>query len=145
MNESIIRFIQRQTCATICCIDELGNPYCFSCFYAFKHESGLLYFKSSASSHHAMLMKKNPVIAGTILPDKLNTILVKGLQFEGIALEINHSITGQVSGYYHKKFPLALAVPGEIWSIQINSIKMTDSTKRFGKKISWNRGELLER
>lgn len=145
MNESIIRFIQRQTCATICCIDELGNPYCFSCFYAFNPESGLLYFKSSATSHHATLMKKNPVIAGTIQPDKLNTILVKGVQFEGIVLDPNHSLAGQASRYYHKIHPLALAISGEIWSIQINSIKMTDSTKGFGKKISWNRGELLER
>src|SRR5674476_795832 len=135
MNETIIRFLQRQTCATICCIDEQGKPWCFSCFYAFNREEGLLYFKSSADSYHSVLMKKNPFIAGTILPDKLNTLLVKGVQLDGIVLVSHHTMTGQASGYYHKKHPMSLAIPGEIRTIQISLIKMTDSTKGLGKKL----------
>jgi len=141
MNEIIIQFIQKQTCTTICCVDEQGKPWCFSCFYAFNCKEGLLYFKSSADSHHSALIKKNPFIAGTILPDKLNTLLVKGVQFVGIVLNEHHPLTRQVSGYYHKKHPMALAIPGEIRTIQINRIKMTDSTKVFGEKMTWNRGE----
>ena len=76
MNETIILFLQQQSSATICCVDEQGKPYCFSCFYAFNQQEGLLYFKSSADSHHSVLMKKNPFIAGTVLPDKLNKIIV---------------------------------------------------------------------
>jgi uncharacterized protein YhbP (UPF0306 family) len=34
-----------------------------------------------------------------------------------------------------------LAIPGETRTIQISHIKMTDSTKGFGKKITWNRDE----
>lgn len=78
MNETIIRFLQQQICATICCVDEQGKPWCFSCFYAFNREKKLLYFKSSADSYHSTLMKGNPFISGTILPDKLNRLLVKG-------------------------------------------------------------------
>ena len=103
MNENITRFLQQQTCATICCVDEQGKPYCFSCFYAFNIEKGLLYFKSSIDSHHSVLMKKNPFIAGTVLPDKLNSLLVKGIQFEGIVLDELHLLTKQSSNYYHKK------------------------------------------
>lgn len=141
MNENITRFLQQQTCATICCVDEQGKPYCFSCFYAFNIEEGLLYFKSSADSHHSVLMKKNPCIAGTVLPDKLNSLLVKGIQFEGIVLDELHLLTKQSSNYYHKKHFMALAIPGKTWAIQINRIKMTDSTKGFGKKITWSRDE----
>ena len=141
MNETIIRFLQKQTCATICCVDEQGKPYCFNCFYAFNSEEGLLYFKSSAESYHAALMRIHPFVAGTILPDKLNRILVKGVQFEGIALDAHHPMTRQASGHYHKKYPIALAIAGEIWSIQINQVKMTDSAKGFGKKIAWKRSE----
>ena len=141
MNEKIIQFLQKQTCATICCVDEQGRPYCFSCFYAFNIEKGLLYFKSSIDSHHSVLMKKNPFIAGTVLPDKLNKIIVKGVQFEGIVLDAQYPLTKQASNYYHKKHFLALAIPGETWAIQIDRIKMTDSTKGFGKKITWNRDE----
>ncbi len=101
----------------------------------------MLYFKSSAESYHAALMKKNPFIAGTVLPDKLNTLSVMGIRFEGSALNKHHSLLGQASVHFHKKHPLALAMPGEIWALQIDHIKMTDSSKGFGKKITWNRTE----
>jgi uncharacterized protein YhbP (UPF0306 family) len=140
MNETIILFIQKQTCATVCCVDENNKPYCFSCFYAFNAEDGLLYFKSSSGAHHSSLIKKNAFIAGTVLPDKLNTLLVKGIQFEGVVLDANHSLVKNAARYYHKKYPIALAMQGEISVIQITHIKMTDSTKGFGKKITWSRG-----
>ncbi len=88
MNKAIIQFIKEQTCAGICCVDETGKPYCFSCFYAFNAEKGLLYFKSSRESHHAVLLMKNPLVAGTILPDKTSTLKVKGLQLEGMVLHL---------------------------------------------------------
>src|SRR5688572_17195611 len=75
MDENIIRFLQKQTCATISLVDGQGKPYCFNCFYAFNSEDGLLYFKSSATSYHVGLLKSNPLTAGTILPDKLNVLL----------------------------------------------------------------------
>lgn len=141
MKESIIQFIQEQTCATICCVDEQGKPWCFSCYYAFNRADGLLYYKSSPDSHHAPIIKGNPNIAGTILPDKLNKLLVKGIQFEGIILGEQHPSAATASGFYYKRFPIALAMTGNLSVIQINRVKMTDSTAGFGKKITWNRGE----
>ncbi len=143
MNKSIIQFINDQTCASVCCVDEQDNPYCFSCFYAFNSMDGLLYFKSSPVSRHASIISKNPFIAGTIQPDKLNILQVKGIQFEGIVLTENHPFTKQTSWFYYKKHPIALAMSGEVWTIQMNSIKMTDSSMRFGKKIKWNRSEKI--
>jgi uncharacterized protein YhbP (UPF0306 family) len=141
MNETIIQFLQEQTCANICCVDETGKPYCFSCFYAFNCTGALLYFKSSATSHHADLMKKNPLVAGTILPDKLNKISIKGIQFEATVLNTQQPLVKRTLGIYLAKHPLALAIPGDIWALQINYIKMTDSTLGFGKKIIWKREE----
>jgi len=139
MNKTITQFIQEQTCAGICCMDETGKPYCFSCYYAFNAEKGLLYFKSSRESHHAVLLLQHPFVAGTVLPDKLNKLTVKGIQFEGVLLDKEHPLAGNASALYHQANPLALAVPGDIWTIQIDSIKMTDSTLGFGKKITWER------
>ncbi len=141
MNEQIIQFLKEQTCASICCSDENGKPYCFSCFYAFNSTAGLLYFKSSANSNHVGLMKNNPFIAGTVLPDKLNKIQVKGMQFEAIVLDTQQPLVKRSLGIYLSKHPLALAIPGDIWALQINYIKMTDSTLGFGKKIIWTRDE----
>lgn len=139
MNENISAFLQEQTCATVSCIGEKGHPYCFTCFYVFNSEDGLIYFKSSSDSLHSSYLKKNPVVAGTILPDKFNKLQIRGIQLEGVLLENNHPLARSASGHYHKKNPLALAMPGEIWTIQINRIKFTDSKMGFGKKLTWIR------
>ena len=139
MNDHIIQFIKKQTCASVCCVNEQGNPYCFSCFYVFNSEAGLLYFKSSASAYHSTIVSNNSSIAGTILPDKLPVLMVKGIQFTGSILPDQHPFTQQAVLHYYKKNPAPLAMPGELWTIQIDQIKMTDSTLGFGRKITWNR------
>ncbi len=137
MNEVITGFIGKQKCSSICCINEEGSPYCFSSFYAFNDKEGLLYFKSSADTNHIKMMKQNPVVAGTVLPDKLRLLIVKGIQFKGILLSQQVELTKDASRHYHSKYPFALAVPGEVWTIQLTHIKMTDSSKGFGNKITW--------
>ena len=87
IQDHIIRFLLKQTCATICCINEEGNPYCFSCYYAFNPSDGLLYFKSGSKAHHVVLLKRNPVISGAILPDSLRKIRSIGVQLTGALLD----------------------------------------------------------
>jgi hypothetical protein len=141
MNENIIRFLEKQTCANICCIDDQLNPWCFTCFYAFDAGHILLHYKSSADSGHSKILLQNPKIAGTILPDKLNKLLVKGIQFEGILLNASDPLATSAAGCFYRKHPLAMAHSGELWTIQINHIKMTDSSAVFGKKTAWSREE----
>jgi hypothetical protein len=138
MNEIIVNFLKKQTCATVCSVDEECKPWCFSCFYVFNPREGLIYYKSPGNTRHSTLIKSNSFIAGTILPDKLNKLLVKGVQFEGVVLEEGHPLTENAAAFYYKKNPMAMAVPGEVWTIQIRHIKMTDSTLGFGKKLSWS-------
>jgi uncharacterized protein YhbP (UPF0306 family) len=139
MDNNIIEFLEKQTCASICCLDEDNRPWCFSCFFIFNPGEGLLYFKSSPGANHSSMMKKVPLIAGTVLPDKLNKLRTQGIQFEGVVLDSMDRLTLGASQYYHKKNPLALAIPGDVWTIQVNRIKMTDSKMGFGKKIAWSR------
>jgi uncharacterized protein YhbP (UPF0306 family) len=143
MDKRISRFMEKQTCAGICCTDETGKPYCFSCFYACNPEQGLIYYKSSASTRHSYLLAGNPVVAGTIQPDKLNKLIVKGIQFEGIVLPEDDPACQQSAIEYYRKYPMAIAVPGEIRTIKITSVKMTDSAMGFGKKIYWKRNETV--
>lgn len=139
MNEIIVSFLSKQTCATVCSADEAGKPWCFTCFYVFNPLLGLLYYKSAAETRHSVLLKNNPIVAGTILPDKLNTLLIKGVQFEGTLLDANAPAAANAAALYYKKNPLAMAMPGEVWTIQMDHIKMTDSTLGFGKKLKWSR------
>lgn len=141
MKDKIDKFIEQQTCANVCCVDDKGNPYCFSCFYSYDSNEALLYYKSSFDTQHSAILLKNSVVAGTILPDKLNLLQIKGIQFEGVVLSGNYSMTRRASAHYYEKHPVALGMPGEIWTIQINNIKFTDNTLGFGKKINWKRDE----
>lgn len=141
MIEKISDYIKEQSCANVCCVDEFAKPYCFNCFYAYNAADQLLYYKSSTDTKHSGILFNNPAIAGTILPDKLNKLQVRGLQFEGEVLSFSHPLCNGASAFYHKKNPVALAMPGEVWTIQINKLKFTDTALGFGKKLLWQRNE----
>ena len=136
-DKRIISFMQDQTVATVCCVDQENRPYCFSCFYAWDSEKNLLYFKTSSTTHHAQLMQKNKLVSGTIQPDKLNRLAIQGIQFSGEVLNQKDPCGLNASSVYHSKYPFALAMPGDVWTIKFTVIKMTDNTLAFGKKLHW--------
>lgn len=142
MNTTISDFLQQQTCATICCIDDNNVPYCFNCFYAFEPAESLIYFKSSEKSHHTSLLESNPVVAGTILPDKLNKLATRGVQWQGEILDASHPLSITAADFYHSRIPLARAIIGKVYVIQLSAIKMTDSHLGFGRKHIWTREEI---
>lgn len=141
MNIDIQTFIEKQKCANIACVDTEGIPYAFSCFYAFDKENVFLYFKSSVDTSHIKIIKQNPKVAGTILPDKLPLLVMKGIQFQGEILAADHPLAKTAAKKYYSIHPLAMAIPGEIWTVLIHHFKMTDSSKGFGRKIEWSRKE----
>ena len=139
MNKDIVKFISKQKTASICTTDTNGNPYCFSCFFAYDADHSVLFYKTHADSHHAALMMIKKEVAGTILPDRTDPVIVRGLQFEGRVLSPDHPMAAHASSKYHLRFPFALAMPGDLWAIQVDHIKMTDSSKGFGYKVNWER------
>jgi uncharacterized protein len=139
MDKNIIDFITSQKVASICGINETGSPYCFSCFFAFDKERNLIYFKTNAKTSHCRMLSVNAAVAGTIQPDKLNILAIKGIQFSGMALEPSHPLCTHAENIYHKRYPFALAMPGEVWAIDPDFIKMTDSSLGFGRKAIWHK------
>ncbi len=143
VTKNIIEFIDSQKCLSLCCLKPNNLPYCFSCFFAFNSNEMMLYFKSSSNTNHIEYLKLNQLLAGTILPDKLRNLVVQGIQFEGKLILEDEIKLNKASKFYHKKYPFALVIPGEVWTIQIESIKMTDSTKGFGTKLYWTKENLV--
>lgn len=141
MNILISDFLKNQTTLTICCVDEEDNPWCFSCFYAFNSIQGLLYYKSSDSARHSSIINKNPVIAGAVLPDRLNKLMVRGVQLSGVVLPVESELCKDATRIYYASHPLAITMQGRIWTIQINHLKFTDTSIGFAKKLSWKRAE----
>ncbi|RKD16197.1 hypothetical protein BCY91_04780 [Pelobium manganitolerans] len=139
MKPELTAYIAENKIATLCCIDLNGKPYCFNCFYVFEPAHKLLLFKSSEQSFHSQSLKLNAEVSGTILPQKMNFMAMKGLQFTGEVLYGSFPEGFLPSNYYHKQNPLALAKAGEVWCIQLKTAKMTDSTRVFGEKLVWEK------
>ncbi|MFZ1799760.1 MAG: hypothetical protein WAU24_07830 [Chitinophagaceae bacterium] len=141
MNDRILGFLKKQTAASICCVNEMQEPYSFSCFYCFNSKENLLYYKSNLTAYHSQILLQNPKVSGTIMPDKLNTLAVKGIQFTGVVLAENDPLCMDAFRNYHSRFPMAFAIPGVVWTIQLNQLKMTDNVPGIFKKHSWQREE----
>lgn len=141
MDEAIINFLDSQTVATICCSDEVGKPYCFPCFYCFNPEQGLLYIKTSPTAYHSQLFLQRSEVAGSVLPDKLNKLALKGIQWEGVVLSRENPLAEKAGKFYYRKYPFALVIPGEVYAIELTAIKLIDGAKGFGKKIMWRKAE----
>jgi uncharacterized protein YhbP (UPF0306 family) len=141
MNEKILAFLKKQTAASICCVNELNEPSAFICFYVFNPAKNLLYYKSTVSAYHSKLLLQNPKVSGTIMPDKLNKLAMKGIQFTGVVLNEIDPLCVDASKNYHSRIPLAFAIPGIVWTIQLNELKMTDNVAGIFKKYSWQRDE----
>lgn len=141
MNDKILAFLKKQTAASISFVNEINEPCSFSCFYAFNSTENLLYFKSTASTYHSKILLQNPKVSGTIMPDKLNKLAIKGIQFTGVVLKESDPLCTDAFKIYHSKFPMALAIPGEVRTIQLNQLKMTDNVPGIFKKHSWQREE----
>lgn len=139
MDSEIIDFIKENKVAAFCCSDTHNKPYCFHSFYAFDEKKYRLLFKSSSQTFHSKILSQNPYIAGSILPGKIELLALKGIQLSGIILSSIESDGINPTSYYHKKFPFALAKPGDVWCIQLLEIKMTDNSHVFGKKYTWKR------
>lgn len=138
----ISKFINENKIAAICCTDGNNQPYCFHCFYVLDATHNLLFFKSSENTLHGRLLSENPDVAGSILPQKMEMLALKGIQFTGTVLYSDFPDQINPDIYYHKKLPLGLTKRGHVYCIQLQSIKMTDNSVLFGKKLIWNRLEL---
>lgn len=139
MDQQIVRFIDRQHIATVCYLDDQIRPYCFNCMYVFDANKKLLYFKSSYSAHHSGLLIKHPIVSGTILPDKLDLMVVQGIQFTGRMITPKAQVAIESAKVYHKVLPLGLARSGEIFILSLTEIKMTDSSQGTHKTYCWSR------
>ncbi len=143
METEMIQFISENKIATICCLDSENRPYCFNCFYAVDLKDHLLFFKSSENTLHSHLLLENPCIAGTILPEKIEMLSIKGVQLTGMVLYPDRPDFIDGNYLYHLRFPFAKVMPGEIWCIQLINVKMTGSRNLFRKKLKWSKSAVI--
>ena len=138
IDERIISFLKAHTNLTLA-VSENNQPYCANCFYSFAEKKNLLIFKSSVDTKHIIIAQKNNQVAGTITPDSLDKTRIQGVQFTGKISQAKGDNLTTAKNSYYKKYPFAIAFAGELWTIELHSIKFTDNKLGFGKKLSWRK------
>jgi len=110
-----------------------------SLFYVYNESKRYFIVASSEKTTHIKHIKERSKIAGNILLETDRIGEIKGLQFSGKFLELEHN---NLRLEYFKKFPYALALNPKLWKIEVNYFKMTDNSLGFGKKIIWKEASL---
>lgn len=138
VDERIVAFVKEQTSLTFATSAE-GRAYCAHCFYVYDETSCRFIFKSSPDTFHIRQALINPLVAGTVNPDKLQLARIRGLQFTGNFVVPEGNLYKEVSGLYHQKYPYAAVVTGDLWIIEARLLKLTDNLIGIGKKVIWKR------
>lgn len=140
LRSEITAFIRSAQAANIC-VTENNEPYCFTCLfvYAEQNDNPVLLFKSADDTAHSKKMLLNDKVAGTILPDIINTESICGIQFKGRCKKLTAQSDLLVREYY-TKYPIAQKIEGSIWIITLDEIKYTDNRLLgIGNKLIWRR------
>ena len=128
MDERIVKFLKKMHLASICAIDDDGQPYAFSAFYVFDELSFCLLLASSDDSSHIKFLKNSKLVGK-----------IEGVQFQGVMSEASAS----EREIYFKRFFYAKAMDPKIWCINLEKLKFTSNVLGFGKKIKWERSDKI--
>ena len=103
--DKLTSFLQENKISTVCFVDQENNPYCINCFYVFDHEHFVLIFKSSNGTMHQNFTKATASVSGTILPNTIDILKLKGVQFVGKIIDKEEIEKLQLTSKYLKKYP----------------------------------------
>lgn len=142
MDKAIQNFFEAESNLTFCTAND-NAPYCANCFYAFMEEGNYLVIKSDAGTQHIKNALINDKVAGTVVPNIHKIGSIKGIQFTGKFSVPQGDLFSKAKSKYYLKHPVSIALPGELWLIELETVKMIDNTLGFGKKLKWEK-ELRE-
>jgi uncharacterized protein YhbP (UPF0306 family) len=141
MDKRIQDFISNQSVFSLCTSRD-NVPYSAICVYAYLKEINALVFSSEENTRHITEALINPQISGTILPEKIELINAKGVQFTGVlSTKPDENKLSDAKKIYYAKYPFALLKKGRLWLVHIHSVKMTDNSLGFGTKLLWEHGK----
>lgn len=134
MDEKIKKFIAKHHLLSLATFGE--SLWCCSAFYAFDADAAVFILASEEQTVHIQNSKLNTRVAGTIAHETKVVGKIQGIQFVGTISTVEDK---REKALYLKRFPYALAMNPMLWKIELETIKMTDNTLGFGKKLIWNR------
>ena len=134
MDERIIKFISRMHLLSLAVISE-NKPYSASSFYAFDNLNFNLIVAGKDDTRHIKMALDSNFVSGTIALDTKIIGRIEGVQFNG-----NFSHSSKLDeNIYFSRFPYALMLKPQLFTISLEWVKFTSNTFGFGKKIIWQR------
>lgn len=135
MQKEIVDFIATNKIATVCYVKN-GLPFCFNCFYSNIPDIDGIVFKSFKSSQHAIDIYDGMPVAGTISLASKSGFDNAGVQFNG-KIVIDDKIYRAAERAYYKRFPMALLMPGQYFTIIFDTVKFTQTVRGIRSKMNW--------
>lgn len=120
------------------CYDDM--PWAANAFFVYDDSEQRLIFLSSLDTRHGEMLSVNRQVAGTITPQFDDIGQIHGLQFLGVARELDTpALAGPALERYYTRFPLAAGMTAPVWDIHLVRMKLTDNRLGFGTKVQWSR------
>lgn len=134
----VVEFIKEHHVLTLATTVD-NQPYCANCFYAYLEDENILVFSSDEDTKHISDVRKNRLVAASVVLETKTVGKIQGLQIMGEMLEAKEEALKRANKAYLKRFPYAILKSTKLWLLDISFIKMTDNRLGFGKKILWEK------
>jgi uncharacterized protein YhbP (UPF0306 family) len=143
IDRRIVKFLKKHHVLSIATSVD-GQPWCASCFYVYLEEENALVFTTDLKTRHGQEFLKNPRVAGTVALETMIIGKIRGIQFEGIISRPDERMEPTVRNAYLKRFPVAMLMETYLWIVKLTHLKYTDNRLGFGKKLIWNKDQIIK-
>lgn len=138
IDQKFIDFINEHHVLTLAsCVK--NQPYCCNCFYAYDAENNIFVIKTNDGTRHTREINQNHMVAASIVLETTEVGKLQGLQITARAIYYTDKDLDDARKTYLKKFPYAIAAPGDYIVLEPDFLKLTDNRFGFGKKLTWNK------
>lgn len=138
IDKPIVDFIVSHHVLTLATVSDCG-VWCSNMFYALDRGAMRLVFSSAEGTRHIAEGLAEPNVACSIVVESRVIGRLRGAQIEGTLSEVSIEDQQQCKALYLKRFPYAALRLEKLWVIEIRTIKFTDNTLGFGKKLYFDR------
>lgn len=118
-----------------------GGAWCSNMFYAYDAERNMLVFTSDEHTNHITHARGNNRVAASIVLESKIVGRLQGIQITGVLRHASGEDDAWAKRAYTRKFPYAALADLNLWILTPESLKFTDNTLGFGKKLYWPAAE----
>lgn len=138
----IKRFLKKHHVLTVATTVN-DQPWCANCFYVYLEDHNVFVFTTDPDTRHGKEFLVNKMVAGSVVLETRIIGKIRGIQFQGYVSEPKNEVLDHARTAYLKRFPVAMLMDTHLWIVDLNHIKMTDNRFGFGKKLVWNKDQVL--